>query len=94
LAWLQDDPLSAVDAHVGRHLFDVCICGLLGGSTRILVTHQLQVGAGVTGRGAEPRVQGEGGACWWAKGGCSICPACTDGAWQLLQLWPTSRQQP
>ncbi len=42
--YLLDDPLSAVDAHVGRHLFDECICGLLGSRTRILVTHQLQVG--------------------------------------------------
>ncbi|KAF5828549.1 hypothetical protein DUNSADRAFT_17458 [Dunaliella salina] len=40
--YLLDDPLSAVDAHVGRHLFDECICGLLGNRTRILVTHQLQ----------------------------------------------------
>lgn len=40
--YLLDDPLSAVDAHVGRHLFDECICGLLAGSTRVLVTHQLQ----------------------------------------------------
>lgn len=27
--YLLDDPLSAVDAHVGRHLFDLCISGLL-----------------------------------------------------------------
>jgi hypothetical protein len=40
--YLLDDPLSAVDAHVGRHLFTSCIFGLLGGFTRILVTHQLQ----------------------------------------------------
>ena len=39
--YLLDDPLSAVDAHVGRHLFDACMCGLLAGKTRILVTHQL-----------------------------------------------------
>ena len=38
---LLDDPLSAVDAHVGRHLLDSCICGLLAKSTRVLVTHQL-----------------------------------------------------
>ncbi|XP_046619154.1 ATP-binding cassette subfamily C member 4-like isoform X1 [Neodiprion virginianus] len=40
--YLLDDPLSAVDAHVGRHLFDECINGFLKGKTRILVTHQLQ----------------------------------------------------
>lgn len=39
--YLLDDPLSAVDAHVGRHLFDKCIRGLLGGRTRVLVTHQV-----------------------------------------------------
>ncbi|KAI9225298.1 MAG: P-loop containing nucleoside triphosphate hydrolase protein [Piptocephalis tieghemiana] len=37
---LLDDPLSAVDSHVGRHLFDKCILGALSGKTRILVTHQ------------------------------------------------------
>ena len=40
--YLLDDPLSAVDAHVGRHLFDNCICGLLRACTRVLVTHQIQ----------------------------------------------------
>lgn len=40
--YLLDDPLSAVDAHVGRHLFDKCVGGLLKGRTRVLVTHQLQ----------------------------------------------------
>eukprot|EP00884_Botryococcus_braunii_P017606 jgi/Botrbrau1/4529/Bobra.60_2s0019.2 len=39
--YLLDDPLSAVDAHVGRHLFNSCICGLLKGCTRVLVTHQM-----------------------------------------------------
>ncbi|CAI5475322.1 unnamed protein product [Closterium sp. Yama58-4] len=39
---LLDDPLSAVDTHVGRHLFTECICGELAGTTRVLVTHQLQ----------------------------------------------------
>ncbi|KAJ3208864.1 Multidrug resistance-associated protein 1 [Dinochytrium kinnereticum] len=37
----QDDPLSAVDAHVGRYLFENCIRGALHSKTRILVTHQL-----------------------------------------------------
>lgn len=40
--YLLDDPLSAVDAHVGRHLFDQCMRTLLRGKTIILVTHQLQ----------------------------------------------------
>ncbi|KAM9709908.1 ATP-binding cassette sub-family C member 4-like [Menidia menidia] len=40
--YLLDDPLSAVDAEVGRHLFEECICGLLKKKPRILVTHQLQ----------------------------------------------------
>ncbi|KAI4886639.1 hypothetical protein NFI96_012768 [Prochilodus magdalenae] len=40
--YLLDDPLSAVDAEVGRHLFEQCICGVLKKKPRILVTHQLQ----------------------------------------------------
>lgn len=40
--YIMDDPLSAVDADVGRHLFDKCICGRLAQKPRILVTHQLQ----------------------------------------------------
>jgi ABC-type Fe3+/spermidine/putrescine transport system ATPase subunit len=39
---LLDDPLSAVDVHVGRHIMSDCITGILKGRTRILVTHQLQ----------------------------------------------------
>lgn len=40
---LLDDPLSAVDAHVGKHLFDKAICGLMSNKCRILATHQLHV---------------------------------------------------
>lgn len=40
--YLLDDPLSAVDAHVGKHMFEECIDNYLRGKTRILVTHQLQ----------------------------------------------------
>ncbi|KAI2474095.1 ATP binding cassette (ABC) transporter subfamily C member [Diabrotica virgifera virgifera] len=40
--YLLDDPLSAVDTRVGKHLFEKCIKGFLGSKTRILVTHQLQ----------------------------------------------------
>ena len=39
--YLLDDPLSAVDAKVGKHLFDRCICGFLSGRTRVFVTHQV-----------------------------------------------------
>lgn len=36
-----DDPLSAVDSHVGKHIFEQVIGpkGILGGKTRVLVTH-------------------------------------------------------
>lgn len=40
--YLLDDPLSAVDTHVGQHLFDECMRGILRQKTVILVTHQLQ----------------------------------------------------
>ncbi|XP_078513731.1 ATP-binding cassette sub-family C member 4 [Lissotriton helveticus] len=40
--YLLDDPLSAVDAEVGRHLFDKCIGQALHKKICILVTHQLQ----------------------------------------------------
>lgn len=40
--YLLDDPLSAVDTHVGSRIVDECICGFLKGKTRILVTHQVQ----------------------------------------------------
>ena len=42
---LMDDPLSAVDAHVSKHIFDNLIGpkGFLSNRTRILVTHSLGV---------------------------------------------------
>ncbi|KAI1805517.1 P-loop containing nucleoside triphosphate hydrolase protein [Daldinia bambusicola] len=40
---LMDDPLSAVDSHVGRHILEHAILGLLKGKSRILATHQLWV---------------------------------------------------
>ncbi|EPE02791.1 abc transporter [Ophiostoma piceae UAMH 11346] len=39
---VMDDIFSAVDAHVGRHIFEKCITGeLCDGRTRILVTHHV-----------------------------------------------------
>lgn len=40
--YLLDDPLSAVDTHVGKQLFESCISNYLRDKTCILVTHQLQ----------------------------------------------------
>ncbi|XP_063983102.1 ATP-binding cassette sub-family C member 4-like [Diachasmimorpha longicaudata] len=40
--YIFDDPLSAVDTQVGKYLFEECIEKYLQGTTRILVTHQLQ----------------------------------------------------
>uniref|UniRef100_A0A4W2HTT3 Multidrug resistance-associated protein 4-like n=1 Tax=Bos indicus x Bos taurus TaxID=30522 RepID=A0A4W2HTT3_BOBOX len=40
--YLLDDPLSAVDAEVSRHLFEQCIRQALKEKITILVTHQLQ----------------------------------------------------
>ncbi|KAJ6635336.1 ATP-binding cassette sub-family C member 4 [Pseudolycoriella hygida] len=43
--YLLDDPLSAVDSHVGKHLFDEVIgpkgCLAMRNATRLLVTHQV-----------------------------------------------------
>jgi ABC-type multidrug transport system fused ATPase/permease subunit len=46
--YLLDDPLSAVDAKVARHIFHSCILGLLQHKTRLLVTHQVQYAPYVT----------------------------------------------
>ncbi|KAG9508804.1 Multidrug resistance-associated protein 4, partial [Fragariocoptes setiger] len=40
--YLLDDPLSAVDAAVAKHIFENCIRGFLRDKAVILVTHQLQ----------------------------------------------------
>nr|CAD7458628.1 unnamed protein product [Timema tahoe] len=40
--YLLDDPLSAVDTHVGKHLFEDCISNFLRDKACLLITHQLQ----------------------------------------------------
>lgn len=40
--YLLDDPLSAVDTHVGKHIFEKCVRDFLKDKARVLVTHQLQ----------------------------------------------------
>jgi hypothetical protein len=40
--YLLDDPLSAVDSHVGRAIFEQVICTSLRGKTVVLVTNALQ----------------------------------------------------
>ncbi|KAF9974715.1 hypothetical protein BGZ73_001834 [Actinomortierella ambigua] len=40
---VMDDPLSAVDAHVGKSLWRDCVLGELRGRTRVIATHQLHV---------------------------------------------------
>lgn len=37
--YILDDPLSAVDVKVGEHIFEECICKLLGNKIKILVTY-------------------------------------------------------
>ncbi|KAL2911711.1 hypothetical protein HK105_208812 [Polyrhizophydium stewartii] len=41
--YLLDDPIAALDAHVGKKVFDDAICGVLRGKTVVLVTHQLHL---------------------------------------------------
>ncbi|KAF8322189.1 hypothetical protein DL93DRAFT_2051237 [Clavulina sp. PMI_390] len=38
---LMDDPFSALDAHVGKHVFEHAVQGSLAGKTRVVVTHAL-----------------------------------------------------
>ena len=40
--YLLDDPISALDAHVGRNIMNNCICDYLKDKTRVLVTHAIQ----------------------------------------------------
>lgn len=38
----MDDPLSALDAHVGKVVMKECFVKLMKGKTRVMVTHALQ----------------------------------------------------
>ena len=37
--YLLDDPISAVDIHVGKFIMNQCLNGFLKNKTRVLVTH-------------------------------------------------------
>jgi len=39
--YLMDDPISALDAHVRKQIFQRVFCGMLQGKTRILATHAI-----------------------------------------------------
>lgn len=39
--YLLDDPISAVDVHVGKFIIHKCLKGFLRNKTRILITHAL-----------------------------------------------------
>ncbi|GET91127.1 ATP-binding cassette protein subfamily C, member 5, putative [Leishmania tarentolae] len=43
--YVLDDPLSALDAHVGERVMRECVCGALAGKTRVLATHQVSAAA-------------------------------------------------
>ncbi|KAG5472021.1 hypothetical protein CUR178_02687 [Leishmania enriettii] len=43
--YVLDDPLSALDAHVGESVMRECVCGALAGKTRLLATHQVSAAA-------------------------------------------------
>lgn len=43
---ILDDPLSAVDTHLGDHIFHSLIRGYLSNRTRVLVTNQVRSTAG------------------------------------------------
>ncbi|KAI8617356.1 P-loop containing nucleoside triphosphate hydrolase protein [Chytriomyces sp. MP71] len=40
---LLDDPLAAVDSHVGKHILEECILGVCASKTVLLVSHQLHI---------------------------------------------------
>lgn len=40
--YLLDDPLSALDTHVGKHIYEQCLHGFLREKILILITHQHQ----------------------------------------------------
>ncbi|KAG0197031.1 hypothetical protein BGX28_009441 [Mortierella sp. GBA30] len=45
--YIFDDPLSAVDAHVNRHIFEHVLIKLLAGKTRVVITNDVSHLAGV-----------------------------------------------
>ncbi|MED6264245.1 hypothetical protein CHARACLAT_012821 [Characodon lateralis] len=80
--FLFDDPLSAVDAHVGKHIFEECIKKELQGKSVILVTHQLQ------SKDMPVRLTGFSKfVCALPCDGLATCPGCTlPPAHRLLEI--------
>ncbi|CAN0009138.1 unnamed protein product, partial [Ectocarpus sp. 4 AP-2014] len=56
--YLLDDVLSAVDAHVGEHIFKHCVRGMLRDKAVVLVTHQVPMTARYANRVALMSVDG------------------------------------
>ena len=84
--YLLDDPLSALDAEVGRRVFELCVRGLLAssGATVVLVTHQLRF----LRAASSIVVLGDGGRVV-AEGGFAVLAAENVGAalGGLLETW-------
>jgi ABC-type multidrug transport system ATPase subunit len=92
--YLLDDPLSAVDSHVGRALFEKCIRGALREKTVVLVTNALQYlpqadnivmmeAGAIKAQGTYSQLVAQGGCRGAGEEGMANCPvggsACMGG---------------